>query len=54
MILDNTKLVDGLEMFVVVKVHDLSPAELGVTNFRCSLSGFDLLCTAMGLFDFRP
>ena len=43
MILDNTKVVEALDMFVVVKVHDFSPGELGVMNFRCSLSGFDLI-----------
>jgi len=42
-ILDNTKVVEALEMFVVVKLHDFSPGELGVMNFRCSLSGFDLI-----------
>jgi len=41
-ILDNTKVEEGLEMFVVVKAYDFSPGELGVMNFRCSLSGFDL------------
>ena len=45
MILDSTKVVEGLEMFLVMKVHDFSLGELGVMNFRCSLSGFDL-CSA--------
>jgi hypothetical protein len=41
-ILDNTKVAEALVMFVIVKGHDFSPGELGVMNFRCSLSGFDL------------
>ena len=45
MVLDNTKVVESLEVFVVMKVHDFSHEELGVMNFRCSLSGFDL-CSA--------
>jgi len=53
-ILDNTKVVEALEMFVVVKVHDFSPGELGVMNFRCSLSGFALALHKVGLFYFRP
>jgi len=28
MILDNTKVVEGLEMFVVMKGHDFRPREL--------------------------
>jgi hypothetical protein len=49
-ILDNTKVVEGLEMFVVVKVHDFSPGKLGVMNFRYSLSGFDLALHSSGPF----
>jgi hypothetical protein len=49
-ILDNTKVVESLEMFVVVKVHDFSPGELGVMNFRCSLLGFDLALHSSGPF----
>jgi len=33
MIFGNTKVVGALEMFVVVKVHDFSPGELGVNEF---------------------
>jgi hypothetical protein len=51
-ILDNTKVVEGLEMFVVVKVHDFSSGELGVVNFRCSLSGFELALYSSGPFLF--
>jgi hypothetical protein len=51
MILDNTKVAEGLEMFVVVKVDDFSHGELRVMNFRCSLT---LPYTAVGLYDFRP
>ena len=50
MILDNTKLVEGLEMLVLVKFHDFSPGELGVKNFRCSLAGFDLALHSSGHF----
>jgi hypothetical protein len=51
-ILDNTKVVEGLEMFVVVKVHDFSSGELGVVNFICSLSGFELALHSSGPFLF--
>ena len=36
----NTKVVDNILIFLVLKFHDLRPDGLGVINFRSLLSGF--------------
>jgi hypothetical protein len=51
-ILDNTKVVEGLEMFVVVKGHDFRPREFRVMNFESSRSGFDLGLDSSGCLCF--
>jgi len=51
-ILDNTKVVEGLDVFAVMKVHNFSTGELRVMNFRCSLSGFALALHSSGPFGF--